>query len=141
MANRRDWSALSADYRSRLERKGITRTQYESGVSLKAARGHKYTPEHPEEAIKNPQKYKRYRASAKSLQQQVTERKERVFGGVHKWHEGRSREYVYSGGDGIRPPGVDIMRQFLKMTDAEIEAKASEAGYGLDDDWRFLFYH
>jgi len=57
----RKWSSLSADYRARLERGGISRREYESGASLKAARGHKATPERPERAAKNPAKYVEYR--------------------------------------------------------------------------------
>lgn len=60
MARRRDWDSLSADYRERLSRKGITRGKYESGVSLKSARGHETTPEHPEQAIRKPGKYPEY---------------------------------------------------------------------------------
>jgi hypothetical protein len=37
---RKGWDRLSADYRARLERHGITRTQYDSGASLQKARGH-----------------------------------------------------------------------------------------------------
>lgn len=38
---RKGWDALSAGYRRRLERKGVTRESYDSGQSLNAARGHK----------------------------------------------------------------------------------------------------
>lgn len=45
------WDALSASYRARLERRGITRARYLSGVPLAAARGHAITPEHPGRVI------------------------------------------------------------------------------------------
>jgi hypothetical protein len=35
------WTALSAAYRRRLEKAGITRTSYEQGTSLATARGHR----------------------------------------------------------------------------------------------------
>ena len=43
---RKSWDSLTPTYRHRLERGGVTRSQYESGASLKAARGHRATPEH-----------------------------------------------------------------------------------------------
>ncbi|MER5542464.1 hypothetical protein ABT072_08395 [Streptomyces sp. NPDC002589] len=61
MAQRRDWSALSAGYRARLEKSGIDRAAYESGASLKSARGHRETPEHPEEAARRPADFSAYR--------------------------------------------------------------------------------
>ncbi len=40
MARRHDWSDLNREYRRRLERAGISRRDYESGVPLQSARGH-----------------------------------------------------------------------------------------------------
>lgn len=34
------WSKLSADYRARLERNGVSRREWEAGVDLRATRGH-----------------------------------------------------------------------------------------------------
>lgn len=47
--NRRDWERLTPTYQRRLERGGISRSQYESGARLSVARGHhpERTPEHP----------------------------------------------------------------------------------------------
>ncbi len=45
MANRRTgWSKLTADYRRRLERTGITRRQWERGADLRSSRGHRPPP-------------------------------------------------------------------------------------------------
>jgi hypothetical protein len=61
MAQRREWDALSSAYRGRLSRSGITRAEYESGVSLSRARGHGKTPERPlSHGAKVPPKYQRY---------------------------------------------------------------------------------
>jgi len=60
MAAKRDWQALSAAYRKRLSRAGITKRQYESGKSLAKARGHGSTPERPERAAKKPERYSDY---------------------------------------------------------------------------------
>lgn len=57
----RDWEGLDENYRARLERKGIDRAAYESGVSLKAARGHRETPERPQEAARRPDEFRAYR--------------------------------------------------------------------------------
>ncbi len=38
---RRQWGALSQSYRARLQRGGITREAYETGVRLQSARGHR----------------------------------------------------------------------------------------------------
>jgi hypothetical protein len=43
---RKSWGALTPAYRRRLERGGVSQSAYESGASLKAARGHARTPEH-----------------------------------------------------------------------------------------------
>lgn len=146
MAQRRDWNALSSAYRSRLLRSGITREAYEGGTSLSSARGHKATPEHPKDIIGNAGRYQRYNAEITRLQQDVWDKKQRIFDNVFKWHEGRSREWI----EGMKPgkvPGVRIMKRFMAMTDDEIEQKASDAGddfskgHGLEDDWYFLFYH
>jgi hypothetical protein len=62
MATRRKgWDSLSASYRERLSRRGITRSQYEHGRPLSGARGHGATPEHGlKSAKKNPKKYGDY---------------------------------------------------------------------------------
>lgn len=60
MAARKQWDSLSSSYRARLERGGITRTSYEQGASLSAARGHHATPERPERAQRDPERYRRY---------------------------------------------------------------------------------
>lgn len=62
MPRRRDWDSLSPAYRSRLTKGGITKRAYESGASLKAARGHEFTPERPQDARRNPSEFELYRA-------------------------------------------------------------------------------
>jgi hypothetical protein len=69
---RKGWDALSDAYRSRLERKGVSKSAYESGRSLHAARGHVSAQEEslrkritrfvysfgvPEESERNPHGY------------------------------------------------------------------------------------
>jgi hypothetical protein len=57
---RKRWEDLSPPYRRRLERQGITKSGYESGVSVTGARGHARTPEKPSRASYNPVKYADY---------------------------------------------------------------------------------
>lgn len=141
MAKRRDWNALSSAYRSRLQRAGITKAQYEAGANLNAARGHAHTPEKPEDAIHQPSRYQKYRANLKTLQNQAWEKKKRIFEGNFKWHEGRSRAWIYGGPENPKIPGTRLLRAFIDMPDDDVYEKASEAGFHLDDDWTFLFYH
>lgn len=54
------WDALSAPYRRRLARAGITRARYLSGERLTGARGHAKTPERPERAVRHPERYPEY---------------------------------------------------------------------------------
>lgn len=60
-SRRRSWDSLTPAYRGRLSRGGITKSAYESGASIKKARGHGQTPEHGiREALRHPEKYKSY---------------------------------------------------------------------------------
>src|ERR1700678_3108251 len=94
MAGRRDWDALSAGYRKRLKSAGITRCQYESGVSLEKARGHARTPEHPERSSKNPTRYAAYEAKKLGIADRIQDFKRQKWGHRPKWNEGRSRMAV-----------------------------------------------
>jgi hypothetical protein len=55
------YDALSADYRNRLARNGISKADYLAGQSVTKARGHGKTPEHGiKDAIKHPEKNREY---------------------------------------------------------------------------------
>lgn len=145
MAQRRDWNALSSAYRSRLLSSGITREAYEGGAKLSAARGHKHTPEHPQDVIGSA-KYSKYQGELARIQQRVWQRKQELFDNTLWWKEGQARKWL----EGQQPgkvPGIRIMKQFMAMTDEEIYEKTSAAGkdltggHGLEDDWYFLLYH
>ena len=134
---RRQWSNLSATYRKRLERGGITKRSYEAGESLKEARGHRHTPEHPLEAMRNPQKYPTYYVERANLIRDVQERKRILFGASKKWNGPRSLRMIKQGTGGAHPPSNAQLRWALKATEDEI----MEALEGADDDISFLFYH
>ncbi|WP_146051196.1 hypothetical protein [Streptomyces noursei] len=57
----RNWEKLDDNYQARLEKAGIDRAAYESGASLKSARGHRETPEHPRDAARCPADFTAYR--------------------------------------------------------------------------------
>lgn len=55
------WSQLSAPYKARLKRQGVSPNTYNAGkADLRAARGHAKTPEHPGRAYRNPSRYPEY---------------------------------------------------------------------------------
>lgn len=54
---RKNWETLSAPYRQRLERAGITQRGYEQGIDLRAARGHRPPP-----LVGSPEDLKLYNA-------------------------------------------------------------------------------
>lgn len=141
MPRRRVWSALSTSYRARLQRKGVTQAQYESGVSLKAARGHAQTPESPAEYARHPDRFKRYRENRKGLVQRIQEKKDLLFGDRHKYDEKRSRRYVKEGDkeNEILPPTMKQLRFLDSLTLEEFDDWQYE--HREDDDWGFLWYH
>lgn len=101
MARRGLWSALKETYRKRLEKKGVTEAQYNSGASLQAARGHAHTPEHPEDAYKgkNAERFAAYR-KRRAERQKANKRKSAVerakdYANKPKWQ----REKPYWPGD------------------------------------------
>lgn len=93
---RKGWTALSPTYRARLERNGITRSAYERGESIKGARGHSKTPEHPSQAKRNPQNFAEYVSERISLEQKLIAKKDQVFSGSPKYNSRHSQKNVKS---------------------------------------------
>ncbi len=139
----RNWANLSPTYRGRLERAGVTKAYYEGGGKLGKARGHAHTPEHPEEAERNPEKYPKYR---NNLVKKVIAKKKRVFGDQPRFHELHSRDYVIHGvahlaGFEQRPPTIAELKEFLALSDNQLYAKASSAARGVELQYSALWYH
>lgn len=138
---RRNWDSLSDSYRSRLERSGISRSDYQSGQSLRAARGHATTPEHPGQGISRPEFREYYRSEERAerhtqdLQRAVNAKIEDVFSEHHKY-----RGPAFSIDDdppaGKEPVDEDTLWAILDMDDAEIEWFATHSPMG----W-ILWYH
>jgi len=138
MAGRRVWSALSQSYRTRLQRNGITKAQYESGMSLKAARGHAQTPESPREYARNPNKFTAYRNRRLPLAKRIAEKKERVFRDRIRFNEKRSTRYVKEGAQDVKPPTLAQLRFLDGLSDEEFDDFQYE--HRVDEDWNFLWY-
>jgi hypothetical protein len=153
MATRRGWDLLSEKYRSRLVKGGMTKARYEAGESLKAARGHKATPENKRELEKHPEKFeqyrerqKKYREERKRLVDRVVEKKRLAYQYSVKFSEENSRDFVKNPKVMARKQGVDFKKptvKQLRMVDAMSLEDLIDYQYEvkMEDDWRFLWYH
>jgi hypothetical protein len=117
---RKAWASLSAPYRARLQRGGITETAYREGRPLTAARGHAATPERPVRALSRPVRYERYIAADP----------ERIIALAHT-PAGRRRLEAYNRGAKVpidlgHPPGPGEHGKIGYPTFAEARAKAAE---------------
>lgn len=127
---RKGWNALSANYRARLEKKGITKKDYEQGTSIVAARGHAHTPERPSQA--NPQKHQVYVQERTRLTARVTSLKNDFFNTSPKWNPVREVARYQK-----NPPPMKLLRMFAKLTKAEWLDAIRET-----PEWReWLGYH
>lgn len=134
---RSGWNSLSDTYRRRLERAGISQAQYESGESLESARGHKHTPERPERAEKNPEKYKDYLANRNRLEKAVTAKKHGIFGESHKFRASRANKNVKKN----PMTGKEVPLADLRLAAAADENQWLEWLAEDRERWGFLFYH
>lgn len=139
MAARKAWGTLSATYRRRLERGGITKAAYERGESLAKARGHGQTPERPERAERQPDKYTKYIERRRTLERQVAEKKAELFRGSKKYDRRRSEKAIHSGPVSGAPAPLAKMERFLASDFSDLDW---ETIFDEDSDgWDFLYYH
>lgn len=129
---RKGWTSLSAGYRERLERNGISRSDYEAGVSLKAARSHAHTPEHPRQY--NPTDYPSYHSKRENLIDQLETRKERLWGDRTRWDDQKAKGNVRK-----YPPTVAQLKWAANADDEDL----LDAIGSIDDnpEYAFLGYH
>lgn len=131
MSKRSRWEDLSAGYRERLERHGITPEAHARGETIKSARGHEHTPEKPQYA--NRQEYPRYTAERDRLIRDFIQRKEELFGESRRFSRQRSEDNVRN-----NPPPLSLLRWALKASKDELldilRTRMSDARY------RFLGY-
>lgn len=127
---RKGWQSLSAGYRQRLEKAGISQQDYDSGVSIQKARGHGQTPENPRNY--DPVDYPIYHTERERLIQELEDRKRELWGDSPRWDERKAarniREY---------PPSLQQMRWAVQATDEEIMDAIREA----PQDYAWLGYH
>ena len=134
----RNWESLSSDYRERLQRKGISRGEYESGASLAGARGHKATPEHPERAEKHPERYEAYIFKRDELVSQIFNLKESLYGGSSKWNAERALRSINKTAKGK----VRSIASLNRVLDVLERTHSLEAFAELEENDRdALFYH
>ena len=103
---RRPWSDLTAVYRRRLERHGVTRQAYESGAPLTGARGHAFTPERPSRAERTPDRYRAYLRRQGTGMRMVTTEGVQILQGLSRAerslvgaHDNAVRAYLGHGGE------------------------------------------
>jgi len=126
---RKGWTALSANYRARLERHGITKTKYEAGESIRAARGHSKTPERPTMKGNFPQ----YQAERTRLVNIVVAKKHHYFNRAPKWNPTRAARPYHD-----NPPPLAWLRKWAAMTKEEWLDAIREAD---TETIPFLGYH
>lgn len=126
---RKGWESLTPNYRKRLESKGITRTDYEAGVSLTAARRGN-TPEHPQRY--NPQKYPEYHARRTALMQKVADRKRQLWGDSPRWDDQRSEQHIRQ-----KPITNKMLTWFLKASEEDLVDAIRQSS----DTFYFIGYH
>lgn len=121
MARTRNWETLGAGTRRRYENAGITRSDYLSGMSLKKARGHQSTPEHPGRKVQPGQE-----------QYFVNEIVERAFSHVFKYVGPLDLDNLP---EGIDPPTLDQLEYARGLNEMQLWKLAHEP------DWKWLYYH
>jgi hypothetical protein len=132
---RQPWGSLSESYRARLERAGITPQMHEQGISIREARGHAKTPEHPQEAARHPSKFEEYVRERQRLLNLVNQRKRDLFGRSSKFNRRNARRITEFGADGKTPPSNAQLRWAANADDEELYERLN------DHDDSFLFYH
>jgi hypothetical protein len=90
---RKGWDALSPQYRKRLQKAGISKSDYEGGQSLSKARGHERTPEHPNKNI-NKAKYPTYVAERQRLIREFEAKKQQLWAERPRWNAQRSSKNI-----------------------------------------------
>lgn len=107
---RKGWDQLSAKYRARLEKNGVSKRQYERGESIQGARGHAKTPERPQGAAAFPD-YLRERTKYVDA---IVAKKHFYFGTSPKWNPQQGRKPFDR-----MPPPMRLLRLWASFTKEE----------------------
>lgn len=156
MPQRGLWDNLSANYQARLLRGGVSRNQYESGASLRKARGHAKTPEHPGQGASRPEFRPYYEqrqatpqptydiieayeptpgAHSDDVKQAIAQRVNETFGDRFKYR-GLTIDPDYPPLGYPPAPNDERIMEILEMDDYELEYYIAE-----DPEGWFLWYH
>lgn len=131
VGKRRGWDTLSAAYRGRLERAGITQSDYERGESIRGARGHAQTPERPTQRITREQ-FPQYFNNRVRMTRELEAKKERIFGDSVRWTATKSSRAIRE-----HPPSIAELKWALAASDEEIYDAISDN----HEQYKFLAYH
>lgn len=113
---RKGWEALSPGYRATLEKGGITRAAYERGDSLKKARRHDKTPEHPPRDLsKIAKQFPEYVRTRRNLENEVEQRKRALWAGFPKYNPITARRNLER-----QAPSRQVMEKVLQMSLEEL---------------------
>jgi hypothetical protein len=118
----------------------MTRTEYERGASLKAARGHAATPERPSRAYQpqNREKYSGYLERRATLERKVAVKKQEIWGATENFNARRSQQNIHEMPTSGDPAKMANMARFIELG----EDLFDEPDFDWDDDqWEFLYYH
>lgn len=140
MAKRKGWQELSANYRNRLERAGITQKQYAAGKSLSKARGHSKTPEHPTDKISR-EKFRDYYDERQRLMHEFIEKKDRLWGELYseRRRNGSIRYSPKRSADNVRDGKMS--NQLLKWALDADEGELIDALRSDPETFAFIGYH
>lgn len=135
---RKGWGSLSAGYRARLEKAGISRADYESGQGLSKARGHAKTPEHPGRKI-DPQRYPEYLSERQRLMREFEERKAQLWGDKPSRSKGRPGFSSRRSKDNVRQGKMSnkMLRWALEADEGDLIDAITEDS----EAYAFIGYH
>lgn len=141
----RNWNALSTSYQQRLERAGVSRREYEQGVSVQSARGHANTPERPSAA--RPERHGEYlerQAYRERLIDRIQAGKREYFAGKDNFNDKNSRKAIDRNTETGRKRSVKELERAERKLNAMLDGSYDEEDYldegdDYDDDW--LYYH
>lgn len=141
------WQSLSGSYRSRLERAGISQSDYIRGIPLSGARGHARTPERPATAERNPGRYQQYLSNRNSLVNKIQGLKANLFSGRPKWNAQHSRKSIESDPSTGKPRSIASLRKILAKLEEHDNSRDpfwerwDDVFDELEDDIDALYYH
>jgi hypothetical protein len=108
------------------------------GATRADARGHRATPERPERASRNPEKYSDYIGRRAALEREVQALKTEIFSRSDKWRADRSQRHVKENPVTHKVPSMAAMQRFVDEGSDLFDAEDFDWN---DDEWDFLRYH